>query len=55
MPNGVAFPTRRAHEGAPNFLFIVLDDPGFEQLGCFGSPTRTPNFHQKVLLLSVSW
>ena len=28
----------RAREGAPNVLFIVLDDTGFGQLGCYGSP-----------------
>lgn len=33
----------RAKEGAPNVLFIVLDDTGFGQLGCFGSPIATPN------------
>jgi arylsulfatase len=33
----------RAREGAPNVLFIVLDDTGFGQLGCFGSPIQTPN------------
>jgi arylsulfatase len=33
----------RAREGAPNVLFIVLDDTGFGQLGCYGSPIRTPN------------
>ena len=32
-----------ARENAPNVLFIVLDDTGFGQLGCFGSPIRTPN------------
>jgi len=34
---------RRAKEGAPNVLFIVLDDTGFGQLGCYGSPIETPN------------
>jgi arylsulfatase A-like enzyme len=34
---------RRAGEGSPNVIFIVLDDTGFGQLGCFGSPIRTPN------------
>src|ERR1700721_4797227 len=34
----------RAKEGAPNVLFIVLDDTGFGQLGCYGSPISTPNF-----------
>src|SRR5271166_5053105 len=33
----------RASEGAPNVLFIVLDDTGFGQLGCYGSPISTPN------------
>ena len=33
----------RAAEGAPNVLFIVLDDTGFGQLGCYGSPISTPN------------
>src|SRR5205809_456706 len=39
-----AWPTPvRAAEGAPNVLFIVLDDTGFGQLGCYGSPIATPN------------
>ena len=33
----------RAKEGAPNVLFIVLDDTGFGHLGCFGSPIHTPH------------
>ncbi len=33
----------RAKPGAPNVLFIVLDDTGFGQLGCYGSPIRTPH------------
>ena len=33
----------RAREGAPNVLFIVLDDTGFAQLGAYGSPIETPN------------
>jgi arylsulfatase len=33
----------RAKEGAPNVIFIVQDDTGFGQLGCYGSPIRTPN------------
>ncbi|MDH4103101.1 MAG: sulfatase-like hydrolase/transferase [Thermoleophilia bacterium] len=33
----------RAAEGAPNVLLIVLDDTGFGQLGCYGSPIKTPN------------
>jgi arylsulfatase A-like enzyme len=34
---------RRAREGAPNVLIIVLDDVGYGQLGCYGSPIRTPH------------
>jgi hypothetical protein len=33
----------RAVAGAPNVLIIVLDDTGFGQLGCYGSPIATPN------------
>jgi arylsulfatase A-like enzyme len=33
----------RAREGSPNVLFIILDDTGFGQLGCYGSPIATPN------------
>jgi arylsulfatase len=30
-------------EGAPNVIYIVLDDTGFAHLGCFGSDIETPN------------
>jgi arylsulfatase A-like enzyme len=33
----------RAKDGAPNVLFIVQDDTGFGQMGCYGSPIATPN------------
>ena len=33
----------RAKAGAPNVLFIILDDTGFGHLGCYGSPIETPN------------
>src|SRR3954466_2174020 len=40
-----AWPTPvRAIPGTPNVLFVVLDDVGFGQLGCYGSPIATPNF-----------
>jgi arylsulfatase A-like enzyme len=32
----------RAVPGAPNVLVIVLDDVGYGQLGCYGSPIATP-------------
>lgn len=36
----------RAKEGAPNVLFIVIDDTGFGQ---HGSPINTPNILEPVL------
>ncbi|MDD4160890.1 MAG: sulfatase-like hydrolase/transferase [Methanothrix sp.] len=30
-------------KGAPNVVYIVLDDVGFAHLGCFGGPIETPN------------
>jgi arylsulfatase len=34
---------RRAPAGAPNVVWVILDDVGFAQLGCFGAPIDTPN------------
>lgn len=37
-------PLPRAPKGAPNVIYIVLDDVGFAALGCYGSPVcKTPN------------
>jgi arylsulfatase A-like enzyme len=37
-------PLARAPKGAPNVLYIVLDDVGFAALGCYGSPVcKTPH------------
>ena len=33
----------RAPDGAPNIVFVVLDDVGFAHLGCYGSDIATPN------------
>ncbi len=30
-------------KGAPNVVYIVLDDVGFGHIGCFGGPIETPN------------
>lgn len=35
----------KAPGGSPNILFIVLDDVGFAQLGCYGSDIATPNMN----------
>jgi len=40
-PHVVGYPA--PPPGAPNIVVIVLDDVGFGQLGCFGSPLDTPN------------
>jgi arylsulfatase A-like enzyme len=32
----------KAPEGAPNVLYIVMDDTGYSQLGCYGSQIATP-------------
>jgi arylsulfatase len=39
----------RSKPGAPNVLFIVLDDTGFGQLGCYGSPIHTPNIDRLAM------
>jgi arylsulfatase A-like enzyme len=37
-------PLARAPKGAPNVVYIVLDDVGFAGLGCYGSPIiKTPH------------
>lgn len=33
----------KPEKGSPNVLYIVLDDIGFGQLGCYGSEIHTPN------------
>jgi arylsulfatase len=33
----------RAKQGSPNVLFIVQDDTGYGQMGCYGSPIKTPH------------
>ncbi len=39
-----AWPTpNRSQPGAANVVFIVLDDTGYGQFGCYGSPINTPN------------
>jgi arylsulfatase A-like enzyme len=39
-----AWPRRaEAPDGAPNVVYIVLDDVGYAQLGCYGSVIDTPN------------
>ncbi len=34
---------KRPPKGAPNILYILLDDTGYSQIGCYGSSVATPN------------
>ncbi len=34
---------KKPPDGAPNVLYVVLDDTGYAQLGCYGSLVPTPN------------
>lgn len=36
-------PVIRARPGSPNIVYIVLDDTGFSDLGCYGSEVSTPH------------
>ena len=37
-----------APEGAPNVLYVVLDDVGFSAMSCYGGPIETPNIDRIV-------
>ncbi len=42
-PDWSPFEPPRAPEGAPNVLYIVLDDVGYSAMSCYGGPIDTPN------------
>ncbi|NIK59247.1 arylsulfatase [Kribbella shirazensis] len=42
-PDWTPFEPARAPEGAPNVVYIVLDDVGFSAMSCYGGPIETPN------------
>jgi arylsulfatase A-like enzyme len=42
-PDWAPFEPPKAPEGAPNVVYIVLDDVGFSAMGCYGGPIETPN------------
>jgi hypothetical protein len=42
-PDWTPFEPPRAPDGAPNVLYVVLDDVGFSAMSCYGGPIETPN------------
>jgi arylsulfatase A-like enzyme len=42
-PDWTPFEPPVAPYGAPNVLYIVLDDVGFSAMSCYGGPIETPN------------
>jgi arylsulfatase A-like enzyme len=42
-PDWAPFEPPRAPAGAPNVVYIVLDDVGFSAMSCYGGPIETPN------------
>jgi arylsulfatase len=42
-PDWSPFAAPKAPEGAPNVVYVVLDDVGFSAMGCYGGPIETPN------------
>ena len=42
-PDWAPFEPTRAPAGAPNVVYIVLDDVGFSAMSCYGGPIETPN------------
>ena len=38
-----SYKSEKSLSNRPNIMYIVLDDVGFAQLGCYGSTIHTPN------------
>ena len=43
VPDWDPFMPPMAPDGAPNVVYIVLDDVGFSAMSCYGGPIETPN------------
>jgi arylsulfatase len=43
VPDWSPFQAPTAPEGAPNVVYVVLDDVGFSAMSCYGGPIETPN------------
>ena len=48
VPDWTPFEAPVAPDGAPNVVYIVLDDVGFSALGSYGGPIETPNIDRIV-------
>jgi arylsulfatase len=48
VPDWTPFEPPKAPDGAPNVLYIVLDDVGFSAMSCYGGPIETPNIDRIV-------
>jgi arylsulfatase len=48
VPDWTPFEPPRAPDGAPNVVYIVLDDVGFSAMSCYGGPIETPNIDRIV-------
>ena len=48
VPDWAPFEAPQAPEGAPNVVYIVLDDVGFSAMGSYGGPIETPNIDRIV-------
>jgi arylsulfatase A-like enzyme len=48
VPDWSPFEAPKAPEGAPNVVYIVLDDVGFSALAPYGGPIETPNINRIV-------
>jgi len=48
VPDWGPFEAPKPPEGAPNVLYIVLDDVGFSVLSSYGGPVPTPNIDRIV-------
>ena len=42
-PDWTPFEPPKAPAGAPNVVYVVLDDVGFSAMSCYGGPIATPN------------
>ena len=47
-PDWSPFEPPKAPEGAPNVVYIVLDDVGFSAMSCYGGPIETQNIDRIV-------